>query len=65
MITFGVTAFLLAMAYRSWPLTHDDVVDDDVEDRLIASKRRRDSDVADVEAAEAAHATDSAGDDDS
>ena len=62
-ITFGVTAFLLAMAYRSWQLTHDDVVDDDLEDRLIASRRRRDSDVADVEAAEAVHATDSAGDD--
>ena len=28
-ITFGVTAFLLAMAYRSWQLTHDDVVADD------------------------------------
>ncbi|WP_040494719.1 Na(+)/H(+) antiporter subunit C [Ilumatobacter nonamiensis] len=64
-ITFGVTAFLLAMAYRSWQLTHDDVVADDLEDRLIASKRRQDSDVADVEAADRAHATDSAGDDES
>lgn len=64
-ITFGVTAFLLAMAYRSWQLTHDDVVADDLEDRLIASKRRRDSDVVDVEAAEEAHATDSSGDDES
>lgn len=62
-ITFGVTAFLLAMAYRSWQLTHDDVVDDDIEDRMIASKQRHDSDVADVEAAEAEHATDSSGDD--
>jgi multicomponent Na+:H+ antiporter subunit C len=35
-ITFGVTAFLLALAYRSWALTHDDEVQDDVEDRLIA-----------------------------
>ena len=62
-ITFGVTAFLLALAYRSWQLTHDDVVADDLEDRLIAASRRTDSDVADVEAAERAHITDSSGDD--
>jgi multicomponent Na+:H+ antiporter subunit C len=61
-ITFGVTAFLLAMAYRSWQLTHDDVVADDLEDRLIAASRRTDSDVADVKAAERAHITDSSGD---
>ena len=61
-ITFGVTAFLIAMAYRSWQLTHDDVVADDREDRLIAASRRTDSDVADVEAAERAHITDSSGD---
>lgn len=35
-ITFGITAFLLALAYRSWALTHDDEVQDDVEDRLVA-----------------------------
>ena len=35
-ITFGVTAFLLALAYRSWLLTDDDEVEDDVADRLIA-----------------------------
>lgn len=35
-ITFAVSAFLLAMAYRSWLLTHDDEVEDDVTDRLIA-----------------------------
>ena len=34
-ISFGVTAFLLALAYRSWTLTHDDEVEDDVEDRRI------------------------------
>src|SRR5690606_27205417 len=28
-ITFGVTALLLALAYRSWVLTHDDEVEDD------------------------------------
>jgi multicomponent Na+:H+ antiporter subunit C len=35
-ITFGVTAFLLALAYRSYLLTNDDEVQDDVEDRLVA-----------------------------
>lgn len=34
-ITFGVTAFLLALGYRSWQLTGDDQVEDDVEDRRI------------------------------
>lgn len=34
-ITLGVTAFLLAMAYRSWQLNGDDDVQDDLEDRLI------------------------------
>ncbi len=35
-ITFGVAAFLLALAYRSWVLRDDDEVEDDVEDRRIA-----------------------------
>ncbi|MGD9792091.1 MAG: sodium:proton antiporter [Acidimicrobiia bacterium] len=35
-ITFGVTVFLLALAYRSWVVSHDDEVEDDVEDRRIA-----------------------------
>lgn len=35
-ITFGITAFLLALAYRSWLLRRDDEVEDDVEDRRIA-----------------------------
>jgi multicomponent Na+:H+ antiporter subunit C len=34
-ISFGVTALLLALAYRSWLLTRDDEVQDDVEDRLV------------------------------
>ncbi|MDN5851457.1 MAG: Na(+)/H(+) antiporter subunit C [Actinomycetia bacterium] len=34
-ITLGVTAFLLALAYRSWQLNGDDDVQDDLEDRLI------------------------------
>lgn len=35
-ITFGVIAFLLALAYRSWRVTANDEVEDDVEDRRIA-----------------------------
>ena len=41
-ITFGVTAFLLALGYRSWRITHDDMVEDDVEDEFIARQRHRD-----------------------
>lgn len=35
-IAFGVTAFLLALAWRSFAITGDDEVEDDVEDRRIA-----------------------------
>ena len=35
-ISFGITAFLLALAYRSWVINRDDDVEDDVEDRRIA-----------------------------
>lgn len=35
-ITFGVIAFLLALAFRSWQITSDDEVEDDVEDRRIS-----------------------------
>lgn len=35
-ISFAVTALLLALAYRSWLLTSDDAVEDDVGDRAIA-----------------------------
>jgi len=38
-ITFGVSAFLLALAYRSWVLTGEDDVQDDVEDRRVARRR--------------------------
>lgn len=51
-ITFGVTAFLLALGYRSWHITHDDVVEDDVEDRFIARRRDPDQAVAEEELAE-------------
>jgi multicomponent Na+:H+ antiporter subunit C len=48
-ITFGVTEFLLALVYRSWVLTRDDDVQDDVEDRLIAREGWRDLEVVDEE----------------
>lgn len=41
-ITLGVTAFLLAMAYRSWQLSGDDEVQDDIEDALITRLAERD-----------------------
>ena len=34
-ITFAVTAFLLALAARSWQLTGDDTVRDDLEDARV------------------------------
>jgi multicomponent Na+:H+ antiporter subunit C len=39
-ITFALTAFLLALAYRSWTLTGDDEAEDDIEDRRIAALAR-------------------------
>lgn len=35
-ISFAMTSYLLAMAYRSWFVTRDDEVQDDIEDRRIA-----------------------------
>lgn len=35
-ITLAVTAFLLAMIYRSWRLSRVDLVADDVADRMVA-----------------------------
>ncbi len=49
-IAFGITAFLLALAYRSWLLTHDDEIADDVDDRAVAHQRHDD----DTEIADAA-----------
>lgn len=43
-ITFGVIAFLLSLAFRSWRVTADDEVEDDVEDRRIT---RRAAELAD------------------
>ncbi len=42
-ITFGVTAFLLALAYRSYVLTDSDAVEDDLEDRRIAELSRKEA----------------------
>ena len=46
-ISLGTTAFVLAMAYRSWQLTGHDDVQDDVEDpairRLAAADEASDS----------------------
>ena len=40
-ITFGVMGFLLALAFRSWQVTDDDEVEDDVADRRIARQAHR------------------------
>lgn len=48
-ITFGVTAFLLALGYRSWQITDDDMVEDDLEDRYLARRRTTDGPEAGVD----------------
>ncbi len=40
-IGFALLAFMLALAWRNWTITDDDEVEDDVEDRLIASRAER------------------------
>lgn len=40
-ITFALTSFLLALAYRSWTMLGDDEVRDDLEDRRISRLERR------------------------
>ncbi len=47
-ISFASTAFLLALAYRSWILTDDDEVEDDVTDRLVARGGFADEEVEDA-----------------
>lgn len=37
-ITFGVSAFLMALIYRSWRLAHADVVRDDTEDVAVGRR---------------------------
>ncbi|MCZ7414340.1 MULTISPECIES: Na(+)/H(+) antiporter subunit C [unclassified Streptomyces] len=53
-ITFGLTAFLLALAYRSWLISGHDEVRDDVEDRLIGTPRARRAAAEDRDAPEEA-----------
>ena len=48
-ITFGVTAFLLALGFRSWQITADDRVEDDVEDRIVARIRAAQREADDTE----------------
>ncbi|MDQ2649485.1 MAG: NADH-quinone oxidoreductase subunit K [Actinomycetota bacterium] len=50
-ITFGVSALLLALAYRSWILNQEDEVQDDVGDRAIARHGHADKEIADEEIA--------------
>ena len=47
-ITFGATAFLLALAYRSWLLTEDDEVEHDLADLDILLGRGGDEDDDDL-----------------
>jgi multicomponent Na+:H+ antiporter subunit C len=53
-ITFGVTAFLLALAYRSWVLTDDDEVEHDLADIAIRLGRGPEDDDDDGGTAEEA-----------
>lgn len=48
-ITFGVTALLLALGYRSWQITEDDEVEDDVEDRRILRRSTQDGPESDTD----------------
>lgn len=48
-ISFGVTMLLLALAYRSWMLTSDDEVQDDVGDRAVGRADVVHDEVADQE----------------
>ena len=48
-ITFAVTTLLLALGYRSWLLTDDDEVEDDLGDRSIARGATLRKEIADQE----------------
>jgi multicomponent Na+:H+ antiporter subunit C len=50
-ITFAVTTLLLALAYRSWLLTHDDEVEDDLGDRAVARAETLPKEIHDQEVA--------------
>jgi multicomponent Na+:H+ antiporter subunit C len=46
-ITFGISAFVLAMIHRSWTLARNEAVANDEEDRRIAAGRDTDADELD------------------
>ena len=48
-ITFGITAFLLAVIHRSWRLVRQEVVEADEEDRRVAARRPRHADALDAD----------------
>ncbi|WGW11994.1 Na(+)/H(+) antiporter subunit C [Saxibacter everestensis] len=52
-ITFGISAFLLAMIYRSWRLARADEIQDDTDDVLLAESAASEAEL-DVEFGEAA-----------
>jgi multicomponent Na+:H+ antiporter subunit C len=59
-ITFAVTTLLLAFAYRSWLLTDDDEVADDVGDRDVARAAALEEEIHDQEVAMTDDATEAA-----
>lgn len=48
-ITFAITAFLLALIYRSWQLGHADTVEDDEEDIALRERTDEEEDLMDDE----------------
>jgi multicomponent Na+:H+ antiporter subunit C len=46
-ITFGISAFVLAMIHRSWRLVRQEVVGTDEEDRRVAARKGTDADELD------------------
>ena len=46
-ITFGITAFVLAMIHRSWALARNEAVGTDEEDRRVAGRHDTDADELD------------------
>ncbi|MFL2000811.1 MULTISPECIES: Na(+)/H(+) antiporter subunit C [unclassified Microbacterium] len=48
-ITFAVSAFLLALIYRSWQLGQADTVEDDAEDVAMRARTSQDEEAMDVE----------------
>ena len=48
-ITFGVSAFLLAMIYRSWRLARQESITDDEEDRRVRVREVRHGDALDAD----------------